>query len=90
MPRQMPSKVESELCDRCNKDISKSFTVSMFNTETICMACKKIEAAHPLYHAAMKADVEEIRKGNYNFKGIGLPEDLKPKVEFNQKQITDI
>ena len=34
--------------------------------------CKKEERNNPRYKKAVEADMNEIRKGNYNFKGIGL------------------
>ena len=43
---------------------------SMFNSECICMDCKKKECADSEYKKAQDADIEEIRKGNYNFKGM--------------------
>jgi hypothetical protein len=44
----------------------------MYNEQTICMECKKKESRRADYSKAVKADHDEIRKGNYNFKGIGL------------------
>jgi hypothetical protein len=58
-------------CERCLKETNIT-TMSMFNTQTICMNCKKIEREDPRYDEAVKADHEEIKKGNYNFKGIGF------------------
>lgn len=46
--------------------------MSMFNEQTICMACCKKERQRADYKDAVEADHAEIRKGNYNFKGIGL------------------
>jgi len=57
-------------CDRCDKE-TFSFTMSMFNTEDICMKCKEEEKKDPRYVAAVKADEDAIRGGNFNFKGIG-------------------
>jgi hypothetical protein len=53
-------------CDRCGKE-TNWFTVSMFNTDNICMECKAKEKKHPNYRKAVEADMAEIRKGNYNF-----------------------
>jgi hypothetical protein len=36
------------------------------------MDCKKEEKENPRYAEAVEADVQEIKKGNYNFEGIGL------------------
>ena len=44
--------------------------MSMVNTDCLCMVCKKKETKRPDYEKAVKADHEEIKKGNYNFKGI--------------------
>jgi hypothetical protein len=38
------------------------------------MVCYEKERHHPEYKAAADAENAEIRKGNYNFKGIGYPE----------------
>jgi hypothetical protein len=34
------------------------------------MSCKEKETNEPDYNKAVEADHEEIKKGNYNFKGI--------------------
>ena len=62
-------------CDRCGKETT-THTVSMFNTDDICVECKAKERAHPMYETARQADYEAIKKGIYNFKGIGKPDDL--------------
>ena len=45
--------------------------MSMFNTQEICPVCKEQERQHPRYEEACKADREAIKRGDYNFKGIG-------------------
>lgn len=62
-------------CNRCKIE-TRMHTMSMFNTETICLECKRKEEKHPKYKDAHNADLAEIRKGNYNFEGIGKPDDL--------------
>ena len=42
----------------------------MFNTDCICTVCSEKEKHDKDYEKALKADHEQIRKGNYNFKGI--------------------
>lgn len=59
-----------KLCDRCHKDLSSGRTMSMFNKECICLECAEQERQDPEYKKAIEADQAEIRKGNYNFKGI--------------------
>lgn len=58
-------------CQRCGKQTFATI-VSMFNTEEICLDCKKTEEQRPDYKAAVEADVNAIKSGNYNFKGVGL------------------
>ena len=58
-------------CDRCGGSLECGRTMSMFNEDCICMKCKKEETARADYKQAVEADHEEIKKGNYNFKGIG-------------------
>ena len=58
-------------CDRCHKEIKDGRTMSMFNEDCICMECAEAERKEEGYGKAVQADHEEIRKGNYNFKGTG-------------------
>lgn len=57
-------------CDRCGKDLKNSRIMSMFNTDCICLDCKDKERSDPDYQKAVDAELEEVKKGNYNFKGI--------------------
>ncbi len=59
-------------CDRCGGSLEKGRTMSMYNEDCICMECKGTERAREDYKKAQDADVAEIKRGNYNFKGIGL------------------
>lgn len=65
----------SPFCERCGKE-TKSFTMSMFNEEYICMECKEKERQHPDYQRARDAEHEAVKNGNMNFSGIGKPADL--------------
>lgn len=60
-------------CDRCRKTLNGIRQMSMYNTDCLCMDCIEAERKRPDYKTAVEADHEEIRKGNYNFKGIGYP-----------------
>ena len=62
-------------CERCNKE-SKLKTCSRFNTQMICMQCNDKEKKHEKYKLACEVEFNEVKKGNFNFKGIGLPSDL--------------
>lgn len=57
-------------CDRCKGSLKGGRIMSMFNEECICMACKEKEMKRSDYKKAVEADHEEIKKGNYNYKGI--------------------
>jgi len=50
--------------------------MSIFNVQMICPRCEKREKAHPQYASAKETEMQEVRKGNYNFPGVGLPADL--------------
>jgi hypothetical protein len=57
-------------CDRCGGSLEGGRIMSMYSTDCICMYCKKKEEERCDYREALEADHEEIRKGNYNYKGI--------------------
>lgn len=62
-----------KVCDRCGADLSTGRrTMSRFNEEVICMACKQAEQMRPDYEEACKAEREACLAGNYNFQGIVL------------------
>ncbi len=61
----------ADICDRCG-NATKIHTISMFNTQSICMDCRKSERARPDYRKACEADRFAIMNGNWNFEGIGL------------------
>jgi len=45
--------------------------MSMYNEDVICMSCKESEKKRDDYKKAVDADIAEIKKGNYNYEGIG-------------------
>ena len=57
-------------CERCGGSLESGRIMSMFNTQCICMECAGKEKERPDYQEALEADQKEIRKGNYNYKGI--------------------
>jgi len=59
-------------CDRCGGSLKGGRIMSMYNEDCICMECKRKETQRDDYNRAIAADHAERRKGNYNFKGIGL------------------
>lgn len=65
-----------EKCDRCGKNATVQ-TMSIFNREMICMPCKEEEKKLPEYAEACRIELAEVRKGNMNFEGVGLPAYVK-------------
>lgn len=63
-----------ETCDRCGGSLKDGRIMSMYNTDCICMSCKEKERQRSDYPEAVQADPDQIRKGNYNFAGIGYRE----------------
>lgn len=63
-------------CQRCYHEVG-GYIMSFFNTQLICLDCDERERAHPRYKEAKDAEHAALRSGNYNFPGIGLPEDLR-------------
>ena len=57
-------------CQRCGKE-TNCHIMSMFNTQEICLECKEKEEKRDDYKRAVDADVGAIRRGNFNFPGIG-------------------
>lgn len=57
-------------CDRCGGNLEGGRIMSMYNTDCICMSCKEKEMLRSDYREAADADHEEIKKGNYSYKGI--------------------
>jgi len=68
--------LENGKCDRCGSSKNGHLTGSYFNTDMICPVCEDKERAHSQYNLARERDAQEVRMGNYNFKGIGKPADL--------------
>ena len=57
-------------CDRCGQSLSDGRTMSAFNEDCICIPCANKEKRDPEYAKARQAENEEIKKGNYNYKGL--------------------
>ncbi len=62
-------------CERCETQ-TQSFTFSYFNVDRICLECQTRERNHPDFEKARKAELDSIKKGDWNFPGIGKPQDL--------------
>lgn len=59
-------------CDRCGGLLTTRI-LSMFNLDVLCPECKEKETQHPDYKRAQEAELNEVKKGNFNFAGIGYP-----------------
>ena len=57
-------------CDRCGGSLAQGRTMSKFNTDCICMECSDKEKQDKDYEKAVKTEQEEVKIGNYNYKGI--------------------
>lgn len=57
-------------CDRCHGTFKGGRTMSMFNTQCICLKCAEAERSDSEYKQARDAEHEQIKKGNYNYKGL--------------------
>ena len=58
-------------CDRCGGDLSEGRIMSMYNTDCICMRCKKGEKKRADYMKALNAETKAVLAGNRNYPGIG-------------------
>lgn len=68
--RKMERFYLQKYCDRCGGSLEGGRIMSMFNEDCLCMSCKEKETKDPEYSKAVEADHDEIKRGNYNYKGI--------------------
>ena len=66
-------------CDRCGASLEGGRIMSMFNEDCICMDCHKKERELSEFKQAAEAEIAEIRRGNYNFNGIGYHAEVMKK-----------
>jgi hypothetical protein len=71
MPRS-----SSRSCGRCGAAAYVTLIGSFFDTAIICDRCERIERAHPAFAHAHAVEADEVRRGNLNFAGVGLPDGL--------------
>lgn len=57
-------------CDKCGGSLENGRTMSRFDVSCLCLECAQKERQDKDYDKAVQAELEEIRKGNYNYKGI--------------------
>lgn len=63
------------ICDRCGKE-TRVHAMSYFNEDVLCRACIEKERAHPAFEEARRVEGEHVKRGEYNFRGVGKPADL--------------
>ena len=68
---------ETTRCDRRGGSLEGGRIMSMFNEDCICMDCHDKERKDPRFKEAVEAEHAEIRRGNFNFKGIGYQAEEK-------------
>lgn len=62
----------AKFCDRCHKPLTDGRTMSMFNTDVLCMKCAEEETKRKDYAHARDVEAAHVRAGDMNFKGVGL------------------
>lgn len=70
MLRQMDKIFTQKTCDQCGGSLKGGRIMSMYNKDYICLSCKERERKRSDYKEAVEAEYEEVKKGNYNYKGI--------------------
>lgn len=58
-------------CDRCKTKLT-SRTMSWLNEDVICMDCSDKERSHDKFKQAKEAEIDQVRRGNYNYGGLLL------------------
>ncbi len=76
----MPRRTLPDHCERCGEKTNTT-TGSYFDEAIICMHCNGLERAHPDFRRALEAETEQVRAGNYNYPGIGLPAGLAEQCQ---------
>jgi len=57
-------------CRRCYCETDVT-TMSRFSTKIICLDCEEQERKSPHYKRAAAAELEAVKRGDYNYPGIG-------------------
>ena len=58
-------------CDRCGGSLKDGRIMSMFNSECLCIACKKRGMKDPHYKEAQKNELERLKQLKNNKKKSG-------------------
>ena len=57
-------------CDRCKGSLKDGRKMSFLNTDCLCLKCAEEERNDSRYKKAKEKELEEIKKGNYNYPGL--------------------
>ncbi len=66
------------ICGSCGNETFGA-VMSMFDDTMICLDCLEKEKAHPMYQTATESELAAVRRGDFNFAGIGVPTDI-PRI----------
>ncbi len=58
-----------ERCSRCGGLLTVR-SMSRMNEDVLCPDCLDVEQAHPRYQEAVKAELNQVKAGNYNYPGL--------------------
>ena len=61
--------LSQEKCSRCGAPLTTRM-MSRMNEDVLCMACAEEEKKHPRYPEAARAELEQVKAGNYNYPGL--------------------
>ena len=75
-------------CTRCGRK-APAFIMSFFNEDWICLDCEEDEKGAPGYGAARLRELEEVKRGNTRFAGVGLDRDDWKHLLAKQKERRD-
>ena len=62
-------------CERCQSE-SQFQSMPWFNTQMMWPRCHKLEYRRPKSEEAKQRESAQVKEGNMNYVGIGLPQDL--------------
>jgi len=80
--------VKEMRCNRCNEDMT-AFHGSWFTSEVICSICEQVEKLHPLFELAQEIENIALLLKDYNFPGIGKPEDFDDWAKEKRKELVE-
>lgn len=77
-------------CDRCGGSLDGGRIMSMLNTDCLCLSCKNKEQQHQKYKQGTETELAEIKKGNYNYRGLLKEQKITNKLLEQILEIRDL